>query len=260
MTETSTNPDKDTQHLRRSFILAVSFAVLSWLILIVDIVFKFDLYQYGVYPLRMSGLHGIIWAPMIHGSISHVFANTAPIVILGTTLLYGYPKSAKIVLTATYIGSGILIWLFARDAYHIGSSGLNFGMMFFVFTIGVLRWDRRAIALSLLVFFLYGSMIWGIFPSAPGISFESHFSGALIGIVLAVLLKRHDTSPPEKHYSWEDESENPGPADGGSINERMPCGSVQPHPPAYARRSYSGMGSGLPLFLIILTFWISVTH
>ena len=220
MTETSHNPDKDTRNLRRSFILAASFAVLLWLIEIVDTVFNLHLYQYGVYPLRMNGLQGIIWAPLIHGSISHVFANTAPLIILGTALLYGYPKSARIVLLATYMGSGVLVWLFARDSYHIGVSGLTFGMMFFVFTIGILRWDRRAIALSLMVFFLYGGMIWGIFPSAPDISFESHFFGAVIGILLAVLLKNHDTSPPEKHYTWEDETEDLESENSDSMNER----------------------------------------
>ena len=79
--------------------------------------------------------------------------------------------------------------------------------MFFVFTIGVLRWDKRAIILSMIVFFLYGSMIWGIFPTRPGVSFESHFFGAAIGVALAMLLKNHDPAPPPKKYSWEDESD-----------------------------------------------------
>lgn len=214
MAEALPNPDNDTQHLRRSFILAVSFAALLWLVELVDVIFGFDFVQYGVYPRRPNGLMGIVWAPLIHGSISHVFANTAPIIILGTALLYGYPKSAKIVIPAIYAGSGVGIWLFARGAYHIGASGLTFGMMFFVFTIGVLRWDRRAITLSLLVFFLYGGMIWGVLPGAPGISFESHFFGAVIGIVLAILLKGHDPVPPEKRYSWEDEQEDPSLEDG----------------------------------------------
>ena len=74
-----------------------------------------------------------------------------------------------------------------------------------VFTVGVLRWDKRATALSLVVFFLYGGMIWGIFPSKPEISFESHFFGAMIGIVMAVLLRDYDPYPAEKHYSWEED-------------------------------------------------------
>ena len=142
-----------------------------------------------------------------HDSFAHLFANTAPLLVLGTALLYGYPKSSRIVLPAVYFGTGLAVWLFARPAIHIGVSGLTFGLMFFIFVIGILRWEQRAITLSMIVFFLYGGMIWGIFPTRPDISFESHFFGALIGSVLAVLLRNHDPRPPEKHYSWEDEEE-----------------------------------------------------
>ncbi len=220
MAESRQNPKYDARRLRRSFILAASFATVLWLIKLVDVVFGLDLVQYGVYPRRPSGLVGILWAPLIHGSLSHVFANTAPIVILGTALLYGYPRSAKIVIPLIYAGSGVGVWLFARNAYHIGASSLTFGMMFFVFTIGVLRWDKRAIALSLVVFFLYGGMIWGIFPSDPSISFESHFFGAVIGIALAILLKRHDPAPPEKRYSWENELDDVEAEDGPPENHK----------------------------------------
>lgn len=208
MTESGTTPEHDTRRLRRSFFIAASFATVLWLIKLVEIRLGLDLAPYGVYPLRASGLAGILWAPLIHGSLSHVFANTAPIIILGTALLYGYPRSAKIVIPITYIGSGVGVWLFARGAYHIGASGLTLGMLLFVFTIGVLRWDKRAIALALIVSFLYGSTIWGIFPGDPRISFETHFFGAAIGVVLAILFKTYDPAPPEKKYSWEDEGDN----------------------------------------------------
>ena len=207
MTESETTPEHDTRRLRRSFFIAASFATVLWLIKLIEIRLGLDLAAYGVYPLRASGLAGILWAPLIHGSLSHVFANTAPILILGTALLYGYPRSAKIVIPITYIGSGAGVWLFARSAYHIGASGLTLGMMLFVFTIGVLRWDKRAIALALIVSFLYGSTIWGIFPGDPQISFESHFFGAAIGVVLAILFKTYDPAPPEKKYSWDDEGD-----------------------------------------------------
>src|SRR3989344_4692997 len=156
MTESETTPENDTRRLRRSFFIAASFATVLWLIKLVEIRLGLDLAPYGVYPLRASGLAGILWAPLIHGSLSHVFANTAPIIILGTALLYGYPRSAKIVIPITYLGPGIGVWLFARGAYHIGASGLTLGMLLFVFTIGALRWDKRAIALALIVSFLYG--------------------------------------------------------------------------------------------------------
>jgi len=197
---------EDRNRLHHSFRLAMAFAALLWIIKIVEMVFHLELVRYGVFPLQASGLMGILMGPLIHGSWSHLFANTLPVIILGTALLYGYPRSAKLVLAVVWLGSGLGVWLFAREAYHIGASGLTFGVMFFLFVIGILRWDKRAIALSMIVFFLYGSMIWGIFPLKPGISFESHFFGAIIGVVLAIVLRNRDPVPLEKKYSWEDET------------------------------------------------------
>ena len=164
-----------------------------------------DFTQFGIYPRRADGLAGILYAPFIHGSLAHLFANTAPIIVIGTMLLYGYPRAARVLLPVVYLGGGGAVWLFAREAYHIGASGLAFGMLFFVFTVGALRWERRTLAISLVVFFLYGGMIQGVIPAARDVSFESHLSGALIGIVLAFLLRHRDPEPPRKQYSWERE-------------------------------------------------------
>ena len=199
------NPSLDSRQFKRSLILAASFTGALWLIKIIEAMLGIDLARFGIFPGQLSGLTGIVLAPLIHSTFSHLFANTAPLLILGTALLYGYPRSSRIVIPVIYLGGGLAVWLFARPAYHIGASGLTFGFMFFVFTIGALRWDRRAIALSMIVFFLYGGMVWGIFPLKPGISFESHLFGAIIGVSLAVLLKNHDPYAPQKKYSWEDE-------------------------------------------------------
>lgn len=204
---TLNKPQRDSLHLKRSFTIVAAFTIALWLIKIIEVFIGARLYRYGIYPGELSGLTGVLWAPLIHSSFSHLFSNTAPLLILGTTLFYGYPKSAKIVIPVIYIGTGLGVWLFARQTYHIGASGLTFGFMFFVFTIGAIRWDRRAIALSLVVFLLYGGMIWGIFPNEPGISYESHFFGALFGIILAILLRNYDPNLPEKEYNWEEDGE-----------------------------------------------------
>jgi membrane associated rhomboid family serine protease len=217
-------PGSAAQPLRRPFRLALSFAVLLWLVRVTDSLLGLDLVRFGVHPRTLDGLWGILWAPLIHGSFSHVFANTAPLIVLGTGLLYGYPRAARMALPAIYLGSGLGVWLFGRSAFHIGASGLTFGMMFFVFTIGALRWDKKAIALSLIVFFLYGGMIWGIFPTNPDISFESHFFGAVLGVAMAVLLKNKDPAPPRKQYSWEQERED----DEDDPNELMDLFPPQP--------------------------------
>ncbi|MGD2074107.1 MAG: rhomboid family intramembrane serine protease [Gammaproteobacteria bacterium] len=211
MDTSTSDPDADARRLRRSFLLATGFAALLWLIKLVELVLDLDLARYGVYPHTLRGLPGVLFAPLIHGSAAHLFSNTLPIIILGTTLLYGYPSSARILLPSVYLGSGFAVWLFGRSAWHIGASGLTFGMTFFIATVGVLRWDTRSIALALVVFFLYGSMIWGIFPGDPSVSFESHLSGALLGVLLAVLLRHRDPAPPPKRYSWEEEEESPEP-------------------------------------------------
>jgi membrane associated rhomboid family serine protease len=198
---------QDSLHLKHAFYTVLMFTVMLWLIKIVESLAGFNLYKFGIYPGHLASLPGLFFTPLIHGSYSHLFSNTAPLLILGTALLYGYPKSSKIVIPVLYLGTGLSVWFFARETYHIGASGLTFGFMFFVFTIGAIRWDRRAIALSMIVFFLYGSMIWGIFPNEPGISFESHFFGAIIGVALAILLRNYDSQSPEKKYNWEDEGD-----------------------------------------------------
>lgn len=199
------DPKNDRKRLQQSFLTAAGFTALLWLIKLIEVMAGISLVQYGIYPGSLQGLPGIVFAPLIHSSFSHLFANTAPLLILGTALLYGYPRSARIVIPAVYLVTGLSVWLFARPVWHIGASGLTFGFMFFVFSIGALRWDRKAIALSMIVFLLYGGMIWGVLPGRPGISFESHLSGAIIGLVLALLLRKADPRPPEKKYSWEDE-------------------------------------------------------
>lgn len=198
----------DSRHLRRSFTGVLAFAGLLWTVKTFEVIFHLDLVQYGVYPRHASGLAGVLSGPLIHASWSHLVSNTLPVIILGTALSYAYPRSAGRVLTLVWLGSGLGVWLFAREVYHIGASGLTFGAMFFLFVVGILRWDKRAIVIAMIVFFLYGSMIWGIFPFKPGISYESHFFGALSGVGLAFALKNRDPTPAEKTYSWENEPED----------------------------------------------------
>lgn len=193
----------DTRRLYIAFGVALTFVLLLWLLKLVETMSGIDFTQFGIYPRRAAGLAGILFAPFIHGSVTHLFANTLPIIIMGTLLLYAYPRAAKVLLPAVYTGGGIAVWLFAREAYHIGASGLAFGLLFFVLTIGIIRWEQRTIALSLVLFFLYGGMISGVVPMAHDISFESHLSGALIGLILAFPLRHLDPASPSKQYSWE---------------------------------------------------------
>jgi membrane associated rhomboid family serine protease len=109
-------------------------------------------------------------------------------------------------LPAVYVGPGIAVWLLGRDSIHIGASGLVYGLVTYVFVAGLLRRDRRAIAASLLVSFMYGALVWGVLPIKLGVSWETHLAAALIGVVLALLLRRRDI-PPRRRYAWEGEPE-----------------------------------------------------
>lgn len=135
-----------------------------WVIKGLQVALSWRLGIHGVYPRELEGLVGIIFAPLIHGSFEHLFSNTLALFVLSTALFYEYPKSAKWTFIIIYFGSGLGVWLFARESYHYGASGLTHGMMFFLFLIGILRRDKPAMAIAMIVFFLYGSMVWGCCP------------------------------------------------------------------------------------------------
>lgn len=197
-----------TGNFRRSLLLAVLFTVVIWLIWISAELCQHDLLQYGVFPGQYDALAGVLTAPLVHGSLSHLVSNSLPLLVMLTILFYIYPKSSLIVLITLYIGSGLIVWLIARPAWHIGASGLTHGLMFFLFTVGLLRRDALSAVFAMTVFFLYGSMVWGIFPRDPGISFEYHLAGAVIGVLLAFILRNFDSKPEPERYDWQDEIED----------------------------------------------------
>ncbi len=168
------------------------FVVVLWAIQGVAALLSVSLGPLGVQPREVAGLYGVVTAPLVHGSYSHLMANTPPLLVLGAAMLYGHPRASRIALPIIWLGSGLGVWLFARDAIHLGASGLTYGMMSFVFVMGILRRDRPSMALAMLVFFLYGGMIWGVLPLQPGVSFESHLFGALAGVAAAFLLRHRD--------------------------------------------------------------------
>jgi membrane associated rhomboid family serine protease len=207
MNESTPYIRNDGGHLRRSMLIAGLFTLFLWLIGILEFVFGAGLAQYGVYPRHLHGLIGILVSPLIHTSWEHLAANTGPVFILGTALFYGYPRSAPRVIPLVWLATGALVWLCGRESLHLGASGLSFGLLFFICTVGLLQRYKKAVALSLIVLLIYGGMLGGLFPENPKISFESHLAGAFIGIVLGWLLQHRDPPPPRKRYSWEDEAE-----------------------------------------------------
>jgi membrane associated rhomboid family serine protease len=201
-----TTSDQARANFRLAGKIALGFVALIWLIQLLNWGLDLELERFGVRPRQLAGLPGILLAPLLHGSFAHLGANSLPLLVLGTGMLYLYPNSALKVIPAVYLGPGIAVWLFARASVHVGASGLVYGLVSYIFVAGVLRRDRRAIAASLLVSFLYGSLAWGVLPIEPGVSWETHLAAALIGLVLAIALRRLDI-PPRKRYTWEDEED-----------------------------------------------------
>ena len=195
-------------NFRLSLLLAFMFTALIWVIWISGEIFELDLSRYGVFPGQQDSLGGVLTAPLIHGSLSHVFANSLPLLVMLTILFYIYPKSSPVVLITLYLGSGLIVWMIARPAWHFGASGLTHGLMFYLFTIGVLRRDALSSVFAMIVFFLYGGMVWGILPRDPGISYEYHLAGAGLGVLLAFILRNFDDKPPLKRYDWQDEDDD----------------------------------------------------
>jgi membrane associated rhomboid family serine protease len=162
--------------------------------------------MYGIYPRKITGLMGIINAPLIHSDFSHLISNTPMLLILGIAIIYFYPDSAYKTFLVIYLLTGIGVWLFARSAYHIGASGLIYGFLGFLFFSGIFKRDNRSIALGLLITFLYGGLIWGILPGIKEVSWEAHLSGGVAGIISAFIFRKLD---PRKKYDWENEQEEP---------------------------------------------------
>lgn len=193
---------QNNKDLFRKLIIPLTFPAVLWAIFFISYFFDFYPYKLGILPRNLEGLVGIITSPLIHSGFSHLISNTAPLIIMGLGIFYFYPKIAYKVFIIIYLGTGILVWIFGREVYHIGASGIIYGFVSFLFFSGVFRKDNRSIALALVVIFLYGGLIWGVLPVQEGVSWESHLFGAIVGIIPAFIYRKID---PPKKYDWEDE-------------------------------------------------------
>lgn len=204
---TDSNLQIEKRRLIRALFLAGSFVAVLWIVLGVEWAIGLDLGVWGIQPRHLSGLVGILTGPLIHGGVDHLLSNSGPLLVLMASILFFYHKVAFRAITWIYLMTGLWVWVGARNSFHIGASGLVYGMAAFMFFSGIFRKDLRALALAIIVAFLYGSMIWGVFPQVENnVSWESHLYGALAGMAVAFALRKIGV-PPRKRYSWEDEPE-----------------------------------------------------
>lgn len=202
----------DRSRLKRALNLSMAFVLL--LAIVYAAQGSFDTRLFAVAPHTLPGLLGVLTAPLLHGSLEHIAANATSLLILGTLAGSVYPRATAWSLPLLWLGSGLGAWALGEPgSFHLGASGLTHGLMFLVFTLGVLRRDRAAIATGMIAFLFYGGMLLTVLPREPGVSWQSHLGGAVAGILAALLFRRLDPALPRKRYSWEDEEENLVPPD-----------------------------------------------
>lgn len=183
------------------------FVLLLWIVFWFEAKYGYNFNRFGIYPRTLSGLRGIFFSPFIHSDIKHLYHNSIPLFVLFFTLLYFYRSiSFKVFVYGTLI-TGLLTWMIARKSYHIGASGIIYLLFSFIFFSGVFRKNYRLIAVSLVVIFLYGSMVWYLLPVEERLSWEGHLSGFATGIFFAYLFR--GTGIQRHQYDWEKEDYEP---------------------------------------------------
>jgi membrane associated rhomboid family serine protease len=184
----------------------ILFILFIWIVFWYEIRFGQDFTSFGIYPQKIKGLIGVICSPFIHGDINHLYHNTIPLFVLSAALFYFYRPIAWKILSYGILVSGLLTWLIGRPAYHIGASGLIYVLFSFTFFKGIFAKHYRLIALSLLVIFLYGSLVMYALPIEEGISWEGHLAGLITGLIFALIFRKEIAKP--KKYVWEQENYN----------------------------------------------------
>ncbi len=190
----------------KAFKIGLYFIALMWGIFFIDKLLPFiALNSYGIHPRQLNRIYGIFTTVFLHGSLSHLMSNTLPLLLALTALFGNYPKIAKKVFIYSIILTGIMVWLFARNANHIGASGILYAILTFIFISGFIRKDMQSVGISLVIVFLYGSLVFGIIPNKAHISWESHLFGLLVGVFLAWLYRKREIPIYKTYQDFDDD-------------------------------------------------------
>ena len=181
------------------------FVAAFWIIKIIEYTTSVSFVKFGIFPLEIKGLKGLIFSPFIHSDFNHLISNSIPFFILFFALIYYYRRVSYRIFFVLYFLSGITVWLTGRPSWHIGASGVIYALAAFHFISGIISNDVRLLTLSVVVVFLYGGLIWGIFPIDPRISWEGHLWGAVSGIVMAFYYSKYKIK--RYKFDWEEEKE-----------------------------------------------------
>lgn len=193
----------EKKQIKFAFFIPIIFLTFFWLITILETALELDFYYLGVFPLKLNGLLGIVTAPFKHQGFQHLISNSLPFLILSVTLFFFYREISFPVFMGIWLFSGFYTWIAGRPSWHIGSSGIIYGLFAFIMLSGLIRNHKELIAISLMVIFLYGGMVWGfwadLFPKNT--SFEAHTGGLIAGTLLAIFYRKR--GPQKMRYSWE---------------------------------------------------------
>ncbi|MDT8308504.1 MAG: rhomboid family intramembrane serine protease [Bacteroidales bacterium] len=202
------------KHLFSSIIIAVVLMACPWIIELIEFIANTDFNPWGLQPRKLSGLTGVVTMPLLHAGINHLFSNTVPLLLFIAGLFYFYPTIAWRVLLWSVLIAGVWLWVIGiKGSVHVGASGLVYALAAFHFTGGVIRQNRHLIAFAMLVIFLYGSMIWAVFPDFypdKNISWEGHLTGLIAGVILAFVYRKEGPQP-DRHWKDEEEEEDAYP-------------------------------------------------
>ncbi len=203
----NSNIDKklDKKIIRLSFIQTLFLIAILWMIKIAELTLNVSFYRLGLYPLHVKGLKGIIFSPLLHADFGHLISNSAPLFVLLIALFYYYRRISYPIFGWLYLLSGLFLWFFGRQTWHIGASGLVYALAAFHLVSGIIRNDVRLLMVSLIVVFLYGGFVWGMMPINPNISWDGHLWGAIAGILIAFAYRKYYLY--REKYEWEEEDE-----------------------------------------------------
>ena len=190
---------EDLRRWRVNLVIPAVHVWLIWLVWLVGVFLGDKFYWLGVYPRTFRGLLGILLMPLLHADVEHALTNSVSLLVLGTLLFHFYPRRGYRVYLLGWLLTGLGVWCFARPSYHVGASGLVYALAFYMFFSGLLHRDRVLVAISLLVVFLYGSLLWGMLAVDPAISWEGHLCGAVVGVLLSLIDRLGESEPPHAY-------------------------------------------------------------
>jgi len=177
-------------HLKAKLISTAIIIGVIWLFFLISLIFP-GLANYGIIPRSSGGLVGILLSPLLHADFGHLLSNTIPLSVFIFVLLIFYERMAFGVIAGSVLIGGLLVWIIARDANHIGASGLIYSLAAFLITSGLIRKKWMLLLVAVILGIGYSGLIWGIIPgiAGPNVSWEAHLCGASAGVALAFMFK-----------------------------------------------------------------------